>query len=106
MNGTNIVHRGGYLIETAIHVGLTQDIGIRLHHTIGIVLNLLHRRVRISTLLGQGVLVRVLGGIGVHQRTKVSCPITGVRIPLVVRIEARVGQDLQDLVGVGSSEVA
>ena len=51
--------------------------------------------------LNDRILIGVLGGIRVHQSTAINGAVAGVLVPVVVGVQTRVNQDLQDLVGGG-----
>lgn len=66
-----------------------------------VVLHLLDTGGRAIGLWNNGVLIRVLRRVRVDQRPQSRRTIAGVFIPLVIRVQARANQELEDLVGSG-----
>ena len=86
------------LVQATIRVrAIIHDIR-RIHDAIRVLLDLLRRRTRPALLLRQRVLIRELRRIRIQNRTRIDTAKTRVLIPPMIRIQARLHQQLQQLI--------
>ena len=90
-------------VGAAIDVGLGHRIhdGVWSDGPVRVVLKFLHSGGGPARLLEDRVLIRILGGILIHERTQSGCTVASLRVPVMVGVQTRVNQELQDLVGGG-----
>ena len=107
--GSQVDGDGSVLVEensficSAINVGRGEGLRIRgVRNPVSVVTNILGRKRRSCPLfLDDGILVGVLRGILIHERSQGSRAVACVLVPVVVGVQAGVDQELEDLVGGG-----
>lgn len=96
------VRVSGCLFRASVDVGSWEGVIVRgVCDSVHVVLNLLDGRLRTPTFLNDRILIGVLGRIRVDQRSAVNGTVSGVLVPVVVGVQTRVNQELEDLVGGG-----
>ena len=90
------------VVDAPIHVGIG-DLPVRsgIDKSVSVVSHLVSSGLGTTLLLDDGVFVRVLRGIVDDESAAVNGSVPGVLVPLVVGVQARAYEGLEDLVGGG-----
>ena len=90
------------IVGAAVHVGIWQPCGFRgINESVGVVGNLVSRGLGATRLLDDWVLIRVLRWVIVHQGAQGCRTVSCLFIPIMVGVQARAHERLQNLVGGG-----
>ena len=87
------------IVSAPIHVGIWKPYGFcGINDSIGVVGNLVSRGLGTTRFVEERVLVRVLRGIVDDESAAVNGSVSGVLVPLVIGVQARAHEGLEDLV--------
>ena len=86
------------LVEAAVRVGVVVGDLNRVDDPVHVLLDLLGRGFYIRAFSHQGVLVRVLAGIGVDHGAGVSGAVARAIVPRMIRVRPGVDEELEQLV--------
>lgn len=88
------------VVDAPVHVGVVNvPVGSGIDNSVGVVSHLISSGLGTTRFVEERVLVRVLRGIVDDESAAVNGSVSGVLVPLVIRVQARAYEGLEDLVG-------